>query len=59
MQVQCYATSLKRPMVGLSRNSAFQVLLFLLFLTAPLHAVETSLSGTPLNDGYHALYNLD
>jgi len=34
-------------------------LLLLLLLTSPLFAVDTSLTGTPLNDGYHALYNLD
>jgi hypothetical protein len=31
----------------------------LLLLTLPAFAVNTPLTGTPLNDGYHALYNLD
>jgi hypothetical protein len=33
--------------------------LLLFLLASPLFAVDTNLSGTPLNDGYHALYNLD
>jgi hypothetical protein len=33
--------------------------LLLLLLAFPLFAEETTLTGTPLNDGYHALYNLD
>jgi hypothetical protein len=33
--------------------------LLLLLLAFPLLAEETTLTGTPLNDGYHALYNLD
>jgi hypothetical protein len=31
----------------------------LLLLTSPLFAGDAPLTGTPLNDGYHALYNLD
>jgi hypothetical protein len=34
-------------------------LLVLLLLTNRLHAISTPLTGTPLNDGYHAMYNLD
>jgi tetratricopeptide (TPR) repeat protein len=34
-------------------------LLLLLLLSPSLFAADTPLSGTPLNDGYHALYNLD
>src|ERR1700733_5825167 len=33
--------------------------LLLFLLASPLFAVDTNLIGTPLNDGYHALYNLD
>jgi hypothetical protein len=33
--------------------------LLLFLLASPLFAEETTLTGTPLNDGYHALYNLD
>jgi hypothetical protein len=33
--------------------------LFLLLLATPLFAASTPLTGTPLNDGYYALYNLD
>jgi hypothetical protein len=40
-------------------NRVLPVLLLLLFLTHPLFAVSAPLTGTPLNDGYHALYNLD
>jgi hypothetical protein len=32
---------------------------FVFILTSPLFAFSTPLTGTPLNDGYHALYNLD
>jgi hypothetical protein len=34
-------------------------LLLLLFLSTPLFAATAPLNGTPLNEGYHALYNLD
>ena len=37
----------------------FPELFLLLFLTPSLFAADTPLSGAPLNDGYHALYNLD
>src|ERR1700733_13913945 len=42
-------------------TSRLIVAVFLLFLllTPPLFAADAPLSGTPLNDGYHALYNLD
>jgi hypothetical protein len=46
-----------QPLAGSTRLlSAFLLLLLLAF---PLFAEETTLTGTPLNDGYHALYNLD
>jgi hypothetical protein len=34
-------------------------LLFFLLLAPHLFAADAPLTGTPLNDGYHALYNLD
>jgi hypothetical protein len=37
----------------------FPTLLLLFFLAFPVFTSATPLSGTPLNDGYHALYNLD
>jgi hypothetical protein len=48
-----------RPLVKTSRCYSLHGFLLLLLLTHPLFAVDTSLTGTPLNDGYHALYNLD
>jgi hypothetical protein len=35
------------------------LLVVLLLLQPFLFALDTNLTGTPLNDGYHALYNLD
>jgi hypothetical protein len=46
------------PPAQSARRIALSGLLFLLFLTTRLFA-STPLTGTPLNDGYHALYNLD
>jgi hypothetical protein len=37
----------------------FPVLLLVLLLTHPSLALDAPLTGTPLNDGYYALYNLD
>lgn len=34
-------------------------LLLLFLIAAPLHAFDTNLFGTPLNDGYYAMYNLE
>jgi hypothetical protein len=48
-----------RLLVKTSRCYSLHGFLLLLLLTHPLFAVDTSLTGTPLNDGYHALYNLD
>jgi hypothetical protein len=46
----------RTPAIPIRLVPAF-LLLFL--LASPLFAVDTNLIGTPLNDGYHALYNLD
>ena len=40
------------------RRSFFSFLVALLSV-APVFALSTPLTGTPLNDGYHSLYNLD
>src|SRR5271154_3955257 len=41
------------------RRALLQIFLLVFVLTSPLFAFNTRLSGTPLNDGYYALYNLD
>ena len=41
------------------RRIPLHTFLLLFALTAPLLASNSPLAGTPLNDGYHALYNLD
>jgi tetratricopeptide (TPR) repeat protein len=41
------------------RRQAQALLLLLLAATPFAHSFSTPLTGTPLNDGYHALYNLD
>jgi hypothetical protein len=46
-----------QPLAGSTR--LLPAFLLLLLLAFPLFAEETTLTGTPLNDGYHALYNLD
>ena len=44
----------------ITRRIAFCGYFLLLFLfTTPIFAFSTPLKGTPLNDGYYALYNLD
>ena len=44
----------------ITRRIAFCGYFLLLFLfTTPIFAFSTPLKGTPLNDGYHAMYNLD
>jgi hypothetical protein len=42
-----------------SRRSRIPAFLLAFLLTTPLFAFSPPLTGTPLNDGYHALYNLD
>src|ERR1700733_3593358 len=46
----------RTPAIPIRLVPAFLLLFLLAF---PLFAVDTNLIGTPLNDGYHALYNLD
>jgi tetratricopeptide (TPR) repeat protein len=41
------------------RRIPLPTFLLLFLLTSPLFALSAPLSGTPLNDGYYALYNLD
>src|SRR5271170_545490 len=41
------------------RRALLQIFLLVFVLTSPLFGFNTHLSGTPLNDGYYALYNLD
>src|SRR5580698_1108695 len=41
------------------RQAPLQLFLLVFLLTDTLFAFDTRLSGTPLNDGYYALYNLD
>ena len=41
------------------RHASLQIFLLVFLLTNPLLSFNTRLSGTPLNDGYYALYNLD
>jgi hypothetical protein len=47
------------PPAPLPRRIPLPTFLFLFLLTTPLLAFDTHLTGTPLNDGYYALYNLD
>jgi hypothetical protein len=51
--------SLPQPPAVLFRLSPLPVFLVVFLLTSPLLALSATLAGTPLNDGYHALYNLD
>jgi len=57
MHVAPHLPSPARPPVILSRGTPLVVFLVVL-LTTPVFAV-TSLSGTPLNDAYYAMYNLN
>jgi hypothetical protein len=41
------------------RYTPIPVFLLVFLLTSPLFASSAPLTGTPLNDGYYALYNLD
>ena len=47
------------PSARITRRLALSGSLLLLFLAAPVLAFSAPLIGTPLNDGYYALYNLD
>ncbi len=51
---------LPRKTLAPPRPCAFPNAFLLLFLlTSPLFAFDTALSGTPLNDAYYAMYNLN
>lgn len=47
------------PRIPVTPTRLVPAFLLLFLLASPLFAVDTTLNGTPLNDGYHALYNLD
>jgi hypothetical protein len=59
MLVKLLALTALQTLPKLPRRSHLTGLLLLLLVTAPLLAFDTPLTGTPLNDGYYALYNLD
>src|SRR5260370_41537406 len=48
-----------QPPALLPRRIPLPTFLLLFLLTTPLLAFDTHLTGTPLNNGYYALYNLD
>jgi hypothetical protein len=48
-----------RPQSAAKPTRRIPTFLLLFFLTTPLLAFDTHLTGTPLNDGYYALYNLN
>jgi tetratricopeptide (TPR) repeat protein len=48
-----------QPMATPALHIPLCTFLLLFLLTTPLLAFNTHLTGTPLNDGYYALYNLD
>jgi len=52
-----FVTVAQQPLARFIRLVPAFLLLFL--LASPLFAEKTALTGTPLDDGYHALYNLD
>ena len=47
------------PRIPVTPTRLVPAFLLLFLLASPLFAVDTTLNGTPLNDGYHAMYNLD
>jgi len=47
------------PRFALDKTQPLNLLLLLLLATHFAHGLSTPLTGTPLNDGYHAMYNLD
>ena len=60
MQVPSPAASTALPSVRIARLIAFSgSLLLLLLIASASSAFGAPLTGTPLNDGYYALYNLD
>jgi hypothetical protein len=48
-----------QPQANPPRRIILPGLLLFLLLTPHVFAINAPLAGTPLNDGYHALYNLD
>jgi hypothetical protein len=54
-----FVTVATPPQPAPLRRAPYQIFLLIFLLTSPLFAFDTRLSGTPLNDGYYALYNLD
>jgi hypothetical protein len=59
MHVSSPAAASASPSVRIARRIALSGSLLLLLLTASASAFSAPLTGTPLNDGYYALYNLD
>jgi hypothetical protein len=53
------ATSATRFPLRRIHSSYFATLLIVLLATPFAFSLSTPLTGTPLNDGYHAMYNLD
>jgi hypothetical protein len=53
------AAPLPEPSAPSFRYTPIPVFLLVFLLTSPLFASSAPLTGTPLNDGYYALYNLD
>lgn len=47
------------PRLPVDRAQRLNLLLLLLLTTHFAHGFSTPLTGNPLNDGYHAMYNLD
>jgi hypothetical protein len=60
MSVTSHATSASRSTNHSTWRRQAQALLVLLLAVTPFaHSFSAPLTGTPLNDGYHAMYNLD
>jgi hypothetical protein len=59
MYLTLQSTPAPRPAIKPVTRVPLLALLFVFIPTSPLFAFSTPLTGTPLNDGYHALYNLD
>ena len=59
MYFECLADFALRVSATRMRRRSFFSFLVALLSVAPVFALSTPLTGTPLNDGYHSLYNLD
>jgi hypothetical protein len=59
MQLLLQSTPTSREPIYPAARTPIHLFLLVFLLTSPLFALSTPLTGTPLNDGYHALYNLD